>query len=190
MSNLYRHSLNTRCLGKVEVIVPKSFPNDFGICIKIGTPSRKPYVRIHSRCFYGEVLGSKHCDCGHQLSASFELMCAEEGGYLYYLEQEGRGAGTHFKARTYQAAEEIGVDTFTFYEQNLGLPDMRKYGPVADHLKSMKISEIRLITNSPEKIDALLANDVRSARQEIAEAPRFPENELYLAAKKNRGHSL
>lgn len=190
MSSLFRHFLKTHDLGKVEVIIPTAFPGEYGICVKIGQPGPIPYVRVHSRCFYGEVLGSKHCDCGHQLNQSLELMRATEGGYLYYLEQEGRGAGIHFKAKTYQATEELGVETFNYYEQKLGQQDLREYGPVAAHLKSMKISEIRLISNNPDKANALLVHGIRSVRQDLVAAPRFPENEQYLKAKRKRGHSV
>jgi GTP cyclohydrolase II len=47
------------------------------------------FVRIHSCCLTGEILGSMRCDCGEQLETSLEVL-AEKGGVLVYLNQVRR----------------------------------------------------------------------------------------------------
>ena len=49
-----------------------------------------PLVRPHSECLTGDVFGSERCDCGPQLREAVERI-AEDGGFLLYLRQEGRG---------------------------------------------------------------------------------------------------
>ena len=51
-----------------------------------------PLVRVHDACFTSEVLGSLKCDCKTQLETSLELIKIN-GGFVIYLQQEGRGIG-------------------------------------------------------------------------------------------------
>src|SRR5690606_37209445 len=71
---------------------------DGGHLLVFGELGERPLVRVHSRCLYGDALGSDDCDCGPELALSMDLIQAEGGGVLVYLEQEGRGAGLVWKA--------------------------------------------------------------------------------------------
>ena len=44
-------------------------------------------VRIHSECFTGDVLGSRRCDCGEQLTMAMQLINDLGYGVLIYLRQ-------------------------------------------------------------------------------------------------------
>src|SRR5438105_1259191 len=112
---LIEHALTTQLLGDVTVLVPDEWTAQEGFILRVGPLSNEPLVRIQSRCAYGDVFGSIHCDCRGQLDASAALLRAH-GGLLVYLEQEGRGAGISAKAAAYRAAERDLVDTFTHYE--------------------------------------------------------------------------
>ncbi|WP_122436765.1 GTP cyclohydrolase II [Pseudomonas viridiflava] len=130
------------------------------ILIKLG-PDRQesPLVRIHSECLTGDVFRSERCDCGPQLSESIARM-HEEGGYLIYLRQEGRGIGLYAKLDAYRL-QDTGMDTF---EANVHLSfpeDGRDFSLAARMLKAVGVKACRLITNNPDKVSALESNGVR-----------------------------
>jgi 3,4-dihydroxy 2-butanone 4-phosphate synthase/GTP cyclohydrolase II len=152
-------------------------------------PSKAPLVRIHSECMTGDVFGSKRCDCGPQLQRALEMI-AEEGGYLIYLRQEGRGIGLKNKLKAY-VLQDQGVDTVDA-NVHLGLPvDSRDYSIAYQFLKYYKCSKVRLITNNPLKIKALKHYGIDvSERIGIHISPN-PENEKYLNTKAQKlGHLL
>lgn len=162
---------------------------ELGHVLVFGRPADGCLVRIHSRCLYGEALDSQDCDCGPELRKSLDLIQEAGAGVLVYLEQEGRGAGLIAKAQGYRVAERTGADTFTAY-RSLGLPeDARSYAPAAESLRTLGLTRVRLLTNNPDKVEAL-----RSAHIEVAVEPLFtpPLSEraaAYLEAKRrHRGH--
>jgi len=123
-----------------------------------------PLVRVHSECMTGDVLGSARCDCGPQLQESLRRL-HEEGGYLIYLRQEGRGIGLYAKLDAYRLQEQ-GHDT---YAANRALghgDDERDYTAAAEMLKALGVSRITLITNNPDKRTQLeaLGIDVADVR--------------------------
>jgi 3,4-dihydroxy 2-butanone 4-phosphate synthase/GTP cyclohydrolase II len=145
-------------------------------------------VRIHSRCVYSEVFGSRECDCGWQLRRSRELLTLQ-GGVLIYLDQEGRGAGLRAKADAYRLNHEDGLDTYQAYEK-LGLPsDSRNYADAVQVLKELKLTRVRLLTNNPCKIEALEKAGITVDRVPLRAQPT-PTTVAYLQAKKRHGHLL
>lgn len=148
-----------------------------------------PLVRIHSECITGDVFGSCRCDCGEQLDISLAQITAE-GGILIYLRQEGRGIGLANKLKAY-ALQEQGLDTV---EANvkLGLPaDDRDYAIAYQILKYWGIDVVRLLTNNPLKIDALVHYGIEVSERIAIETEVTPENSTYLKTKKDKlGHLL
>ncbi len=149
----------------------------------------KALVRVHSECFTGETLFSRRCDCGPQLRTAMRRI-AEEGGVLVYLRQEGRGIGLAQKIRAY-ALQDAGFDT---YEANVHLgfrPDERDFSVAAGILKDLGVTGIRLMTNNPEKIEALKSSGIGIVERVGLEMKPTKANRDYLAAKKSRfGHLL
>lgn len=144
-----------------------------------------PLVRLHSECLTGDVFGSYRCDCGEQLALALNLI-REEGGTLLYLRgQEGRGIGLANKIKAY-ALQEAGFDTVEANEQ-LGLPvDARCYNAAAQILAEMGLTEIRLLSNNPDKEQRLAAAGVRVVEMVPTEVPSREENLRYLRTKKDR----
>ncbi len=146
-------------------------------------------TRVHSRCLTGDVLGSRRCDCGPQLEASMAMIAAEGAGVVTYNEShEGRGIGLLSKLRAYHLQDE-GRDTV---DANLdqGLPaDARHYGIEGQILHDLKVSSVRLMTNNPDKIEALEDLGVEVESREPLVAGLNGDNQVYMATKVDRlGH--
>jgi GTP cyclohydrolase II len=133
-------------------------PEELLVALHRPDPSKDaiPVVRLHSACATGDVLGSMRCDCGPQLAAAMESLLRQEYGILVYLLQhEGRGIGLANKIRAY-ALQDQGLDTV---EANvaLGLPvDARDYRHAAAALRWFGVSRLRLVTNNPLKLQAMV----------------------------------
>lgn len=143
---------------------------------------RAPLVRVHSECVTGDLLGSLRCDCGDQLHAALDKIGKEGCGLLVYLRQEGRGIGLANKIRAY-ALQDQGMDTV---EANLALgfaDDLRKYGMAAAILKDQGVSEVRLMTNNPHKVNELTEYGIRVSERVPHQFGLREENAVYLRAK-------
>ena len=82
---------------------------------------------------------------------------AEAGqGALFYLRQEGRGIGLMNKVRAYHLQDQ-GADTVEANEA-LGFgADQRNYEILAPMAQQLGIHKVRLMTNNPRKVQALMA---------------------------------
>lgn len=137
---------------------------DDGHVLVFGEPANGCLVRVHSRCLYGEALGSQDCDCGPELAKSLDHIQDEGAGVLVYLEQEGRGCGLVAKAHGYRESERSGADTFTSYER-LGLPaDARTYTHAATSLLALGLTRVRLLTTTPTRSPPSPTPESRSPR--------------------------
>jgi len=144
--------------------------------------------RVHSQCHTGDVLGSLRCDCQAQLEAALDSIGQLEYGVVLYLLQEGRGIGLLNKIRAYQL-QDLGLDTI---EANVYLgfgADERHYAIAASMVRQLGIASIALMTNNPEKIQALEAEGIEVTRRIPVVIPGNPHNEGYLKTKKDHmGH--
>ncbi|KAG2077193.1 hypothetical protein BDR04DRAFT_1088118 [Suillus decipiens] len=139
-----------------------------------------PLVRIHSECFTGETVGSMRCDCGEQLDEAVRLISQPISlpdnmspnsrtmpgrGAVIYLKQEGRGIGLLSKIRAYNL-QDLGHDTVT---ANLMLghqADERGYEVAVAILRDLGLGSelgegIRLLTNNPDKVQAIKKEGVK-----------------------------
>ncbi|MCK9383619.1 MAG: GTP cyclohydrolase II [Nevskia sp.] len=141
-----------------------------------------PLIRVHSECLTGDALFSLRCDCGFQLRAGLEKIALEGRGALLYLRQEGRGIGLGNKIRAY-ALQDLGADTVDANHQ-LGFPaDDRDYGLAVSLLRELGLCRIRLMTNNPAKLDALVRDGVEVVERVSLERGRNPHNAAYLDTK-------
>ena len=139
-------------------------------------------VRIHSECLTGDVLGSRRCDCGVQLSKAMQAIAAAGRGVLIYLRQEGRGIGLADKLRAYNLQDE-GYDTV---DANLLLghqADERDYSVAAAILDELEVQSVRLLTNNPLKLQSLTDWGILVRDRLPLQAEITVENADYLRAK-------
>ena len=162
------------------------------IAIVVGKPdtTQPVTVRLHSACLTGDLFGSLKCDCGDQLRGTVRYMSENGGGVLLYLDQEGRGNGIANKIRAYEL-QSRGYDTYDADEM-LGFgPDQRRFDFAAAMLRQLGVSEVRLITNNPDKIAALGKAGIRVVSHERVFGRTTAENRRYLATKRDRsGHLI
>lgn len=152
--------------------------------------SKPVLVRLHSECFTGDLLGSLKCDCGEQLRGAIAKMAAEGSGVLLYLAQEGRGIGLLNKLRAY-ALQDQGFDTVEANERLGFNADERDFSAAAAMLKALGISEIRLLTNNPDKLAQLSELGIRVVERVPHAFAANPHNARYLATKAQKsGHQL
>ncbi|KQR48381.1 GTP cyclohydrolase [Microbacterium sp. Leaf161] len=148
-----------------------------------------PLVRPHSECLTGDVFGSERCDCGPQLREAVERI-AEDGGFLLYLRQEGRGIGLYAKLDAY-ALQDAGLDT---YEANVALgrgEDERDYTIAAQMLQAVGVDSIRLLSNNPDKAAQLEALGIRVTEQVRTGVHLSDANHRYLETKRDHtSHTL
>ena len=160
------------------------------LAIISGTPQNGALIRVHSECLTGEVFESLKCECGPQLDAALDQIQAEGGVVIYMRGHEGQGIGLTNKLKAYRLQED-GLDTL---DANiaLGFPvDGRDYTAAVSILEDLGLSEVRAITNNPEKLRQLRARGIIVIEQIPLVVGVGVFNEQYLEAKRDRmGHIL
>jgi len=194
---------------KLRKVAEANFPTRFGlfrifgfeggvgdaveeaVVLKMGDiTGAPPLVRIHSECLTGDVFHSLRCDCRDQLELALEMIRSEGRGMLVYEHQEGRGIGLLNKLRAYEL-QDHGADTVEANEQ-LGFDaDLRGYRLPAEILRFFGLREVRLISNNPEKIQALENVGVHVVERVPCIVEPNASTEDYLRTKKEKlGHLL
>lgn len=147
-----------------------------------------PLVRIHSQCLTGDVFGSLRCDCRLQLEMALAKIAQEGAGILLYEQQEGRGIGLMAKLKAYELQDQ-GMDTVEANVQLGFAADYREYELPAEALKFLGVSQIRLMTNNPDKVAALESAGITVTERVSAEVEAQESFERYLRTKQEKmGH--
>jgi 3,4-dihydroxy 2-butanone 4-phosphate synthase/GTP cyclohydrolase II len=153
-------------VGELEISVYKDkFTKAEVVVLSKEYQGDNPLVRMHSSCITGDLFGSLRCDCQSQLHSAMQKI-SQDGGYLIYLEQEGRGIGLVNKLKAYNLQMHGNMDTVE-----------------AQVLKYNNINKCRLMSNNPKKIKALLRADI-SAESIGSDSVINEHNENYLKTKK------
>lgn len=132
--------------------------------------SASPIVRIHSQCLIGEVFHSLRCDCRQQVELAMASIADAGAGILLYEHQEGRGIGLMANLCAYELQDK-SVDAI---EANLELgyeTDCHHFELPAQILRQLGIKSVRLITNNPEKVEALELVGIKVVERISAEIP-------------------
>jgi len=142
-------------------------------------------VRVHSECLTSEVFGSMKCDCREQFERAQAEIARRGAGVLLYLRQEGRGIGLANKIRAY-ALQALGADTIEANEL-LHLPvDARTYDAAAAILRELGVLSVELLTNNPEKVDALRRLGIPIDKRIPVRVAANPFSAAYLEIKRRR----
>jgi GTP cyclohydrolase II len=147
-----------------------------------------PLVRIHSQCLTGDVFGSLRCDCRLQLELALTQIAAAGAGILLYEQQEGRGIGLMAKLKAYELQDQ-GLDTV---EANVELgyeADYREYDLPARVLKMLGVTQVKLMTNNPDKVAALESAGIAVVERVSAEVAPQETFAAYVRTKQEKmGH--
>ena len=171
---------------------PAGAGTDEAVVLKMGdlTGGEPPLVRIHSQCLTGDVFHSLRCDCRAQLDIALTSIAAEGRGLLIYELQEGRGIGLLNKLRAYELQDK-GADTIEANQQ-LGFDsDLRNYELPGAILQFFGLKAIRLMSNNPEKVEAVEKAGVHVVERVPCLADVLDSRIAYLRTKREKmGHLL
>jgi GTP cyclohydrolase II len=178
--------------GKFRIF---GFQGDFGgrkeeaVALVMGdVHSSPPLVRIHSQCLTGDVFGSLRCDCRQQLEMALAMIAERGAGVLIYEQQEGRGIGLMAKLKAYELQDD-GLDTVEANERLGFKADQREFALPAEILKVLGVSEVRLLSNNPDKVAALERGGIKVIERVPCEVSASAHSEDYLKTKKEKmGH--
>ncbi len=109
-------------------------------------------VRVHTQSVLSDVFGSLRDDHGEQLQAAMRLIAEAGTGVILYLKQEMQGLGLVDQLQEYRE---------TSSEKRILTPQermkrVRDYGTGAQILHELGIRKIRLLTNRPPRLQALV----------------------------------
>ena len=199
------------CVGNIEQVASADFPTRWGhfriygfrgefvsagetrveeaVALVLGeVKAAPPLVRVHSQCLTGDVFGSLRCDCRQQLELSLSMIAGEGAGILIYEQQEGRGIGLMAKLQAYEL-QDAGLDTVEANERLGFKADHREFTLPAEILKAVGVTSVRLLSNNPDKVEALERAGVRVVERVPCEVTPSPHAEEYLKTKKEKlGH--
>ncbi len=164
-------------------------PAEEAVALVMGdVKSAPPLVRVHSQCLTGDVFHSLRCDCGQQLELALTMMADEGAGILIYEQQEGRGIGLMAKLQAYELQDD-GLDTVEANERLGFKADQRDFTLPGEILKALGVTRVRLLSNNPDKVEALKRDGVQVIERVPCEVTPSPHSEEYLKTKKEKlGH--
>ncbi len=191
---------------RAQKVAEADFPTRFGqfrifgfrvgaeeaVALRMGdlAASRAPLIRIHSQCLTGDVFHSLRCDCRSQLEIALTSIASEGSGLLIYENKEGRGIGILNKLRAYEL-QDAGADTVEANERLGFEADLRDYDLPCEILRFFGLSTVRLLSNNPEKVEAVERAGVRVAERIPCQADMVDATKHYLRTKKKKmGHFI
>jgi GTP cyclohydrolase II len=150
--------------------------------------STPPLVRVHSQCLTGDVFHSLRCDCRQQLEMALSMIRDLGAGILVYEQQEGRGIGLMAKLQAYEL-QDAGLDTVEANERLGFKADHRDFALPGQILKALGVTKVRLLSNNPDKVEALERAGIEVVERVPCEVTPSPHAEEYLKTKREKlGH--
>jgi len=160
---------------------------------KVADATQPVTVRVQSSCLFSESFWATDCDCALQLHRALEII-GEDGGYVLYFYEEGRGAGLLVKFQAIRLQQVMALGTRAAYEHLQRSPDDRSYDAAAAVLLEVLPPgrPIRLLTNNSMKVERLVAAGLNvTERVPHVVGAELPEIQKYLLDKRESlGHDI
>jgi GTP cyclohydrolase II len=122
------------------------------------------------------------------LELALDQIAAEKRGLLIYEHQEGCGIGLLNKLRAYEL-QDNGLDTVEANERLGFEADLRDYALPAAIIRYFGLTQVRLLSNNPEKISALEKAGVEVVERAPVIVPPIETTIEYLKTKRDKlGH--
>lgn len=153
----------------VEEVAQSSLPTEFGndfqvkafvnkldgrqhIAIVKGAlqTDRPVLVRVHTENIMGDVFGCKRSRSGLYLQSALKQISEFGSGVLVYLRQEDMGNRLIDRIKSYRALDNGDLPNGDLSMKSFRSDD-RDYGVGAQILRALGVSQIRLLTNNPQK---------------------------------------
>ncbi len=163
------------------------------VALVFGNPAgQQGLLRLHSSCLPAEVFGSARCDCAWQLRHAVKLISESGCGTIVYSPgQDGRGAGISTLLASYELMDR-GMTSAEAFSALGERREQRDYSDAVAVLHLLGIDRGALITNNPDKIDALRRGGIEVALRVPSIMPVTDERaRAYLDGKsKDFGHLI
>jgi GTP cyclohydrolase II len=155
------------------------------------TQGQDIFCRVHSQCLAAHLFNSLECDCREQMALAQALIEQQGCGLIIWLNQEGRGHG-HLALMRSQALQAQGWSQTEAYRRLGYTADARQYTRAAEILRDLEVHSIRLLTNSPQKVEHLQAAGILiSGTQPLTVDPGTNERlRRRYAEKIQQGHRI
>lgn len=152
-------------------------------------------VRIDSACSTGQLFGDRTCECRDQLDVALHYIALNYGAIVAIPGQDGRGFGLDFKLATLRIQREAGLTTVEAARLLHGSSDIddRTYGGAIASLRMLGLAPgtaIKLLTNNPDKMRALVENGYVIERVPLRIAPTDLTARHLEAKRAKLGHLL
>ena len=149
------------------------------------------FCRLHSQCLAAHLFNSLECDCREQMALAQSLIEQQGCGLIIWLNQEGRGHG-HLALMRSRALQAQGWSQTEAYQRLGYTADARQYSRAAEILRDLEVHSIRLLTNSPRKVQHLQAEGILiSGTQPLTVDPGTNERlRRRYAEKMQQGHHI
>src|SRR6202789_2336021 len=129
----------------------------------VETSQEPVLVRMHAHCLMGDVFGATGCECHATLEGSLRRIGEEGRGALIYLHQTSQGF----------SIEKVGDRSALSFHRGRKLPALldserqtqREIGIGAQILSDLNLRNIRLLTNRPKKVAALVGFGIEIVEQ-------------------------